>query len=105
MVPTTLPRSWPKASNSATPVIAPNLRTRVSKQALEPEAHACQMINRLPTNRERRRCAPDRQTGPRGLKEEFGGHRFLVRGPVEVMAYLMFAICVLSVYRLICLLH
>ena len=87
------------------PIIDPNPRIRARKQALEAEARARRVANRLPAERRRlrERSTAERVNGRR--KDEFGGRRIHVRGPVKVMAHLMFGVCVLSVDQLIRLLH
>ncbi len=87
------------------PIIDPNPRTRARKLALEAEARARRVANRLPADRQRlqERTNVERVNGR--LKDECGGRRIHVRGPVKVMAHLMFGICVLSIDQLIRLLH
>ena len=87
------------------PIIDPNPRTRARKLALEAEARARRVANRLPADRRRlqERTNVERVNGR--LKDECGGRRIHVRGPVKVMTHLMFGICVLSVDQLIRLLH
>ena len=62
-----------------------------------------------------RQSLPGRAAAPAGVhdaervngrfKDELGGRRTHVRGPVKVMTHLMFGICVLSVDQLIRMLH
>ena len=61
--------------------------------------------NRFPAERRRlRECTTAERVNGR-FKDELGGRRIHVRGPVKVMTHLMFGICVLSVDQLIRMLH
>ncbi len=87
------------------PIIDPIPRTRARKQAREIEARARRVANRFPAERRRlqERTNAERVNGR--FKDEFGGRRIHVRGPVKVVAHLMFGICVLTVDQLIRMLH
>ena len=104
------------------PIIDPNPRTRARRRAAHPnsarltrspaparaqarevEVRARRVANRFPAERRRERTNAERVNGH--LKDEYGRRRIHVRGPVKVMAHLMFGLCVLSVDQLIRLLH
>ena len=87
------------------PITDPYPRSRARKQALEAEARARRVANRFPAERRRLQERTNAERVKGRFKDEFGERRIHVRGPVKVVAHLMFAICVLSVDQLIRMLH